>query len=484
MKLQFCKEPLDQVAQRCLVVLATRDGKTFGGGVAGELLAPFVASGEFGRDFGVILYLVKPQGLAVERLLVLNLGKSADSDDDLRKGAARAWKELRKRGYDEALYSCEGLEQPGQIRAIVEGFQLGAYQMTQFKSDKEKLKPELTRLHLHGADAHAAQIERWVAVAEGTCRARDLCLLPPNELNPISFAEKAVAWGAEFGFETKILDKAAIAAERMNAILAVAQGSVLEPRLCLLDYQPDTPSVKTIVLVGKAVTFDSGGLNLKLAALPEMKGDMGGGAAVLGIMSVLRAIRYPHRVVGLIPAVENMLSGSATRPSDIVTSRAGITIEINNTDAEGRLILVDALAYAAAYQPDYVVDFATLTGACMVALGPKIYGVMGNHQPLVDAIVKAGWEVHEPFWQLPLFDGYKELLDSDLADISNLPSTRYGGAITAGLFLERWARDYKWAHCDIAAAITEHEDEYAPANGAGAGVRMMVEVLDRVESLA
>jgi leucyl aminopeptidase len=248
-----------------------------------------------------------------------------------------------------------------------------------------------------------------------------------------------------------------------------------------MDYQPENPSGKTICLVGKAVTYDTGGISLKPSnSMAEMKGDMGGGAAVLGAMTVLAASGCPHHVVGLVPAVENMPSGKATKPSDVVTSLAGLTVEVNNTDAEGRLILIDALTYAARYEPDYVVDFATLTGACLVALGPKVYAVMGNHEPLVEAIVEAGKEVNEPFWELPLVEEYKEFLKSDVADISNISSVRWGGTITAGLFLERFASKYKWAHCDIAAAIFEKADDVNPSGGNGAGVRMIIEAMEKL----
>ena len=308
--------------------------------------------------------------------------------------------------------------------------------------------------------------------------------MPANILTPVKMAELAQTWGEDHGYETTVYDEAYIEKEGMGSMLSVGQGSSQPSRFLVMEYKPPAPSGKTVALVGKAVTFDSGGLSLKPSgSMPEMKGDMGGGAAVLGIMTVLKAAGCPHHVVALVPAVENMPSGSATRPSDVVTTLSGLTVEINNTDAEGRLILIDALTYAARYKPDYVIDFATLTGACLVALGPKVFGVMGNHQPLVDAIVKAGKELHEPFWQLPLVDEYKEYLKSDVADISNISSTRWGGTITAGLFLERFARDYRWAHCDIAAAIFEKSDDYSPSGGTGVGVRTVVSVLENLEQL-
>lgn len=484
MKIEFTASPLDQAVHRCMVVLADKTGKLLNGlPVLQELLAPFVASKEFGTSFGNTVYLTEPKGVAAERVLFFNVGSEIKVPNDIRRATARAWKGLRSKGFDGVLFSLDGLADAHQRRAAVEGFQFGNYQYTAFKTDPDSIKQNLDTLLVHSSVDYAADITRWVAVARGTIRARDLCQAPANVMTPSRLAAIAHEWSTDMGLKVTVLDRKELEEEKMGCMLSVAQGSDQEPKLIIMEYVPRNPSGKTVALVGKAVTFDSGGYNLKLSKMEEMKGDMGGGATVFGIMSVLQDVDCPHRVIGVVPAVENMVSGRATRPSDVVTSKAGITVEINNTDAEGRLILVDALTYSKRFEADYVVDFATLTGACVVALGPKVFGVMGNHQPLIDAIVAAGGALHETFWQLPLFEDYKDLLDSSVADISNISSSRWGGAITAGLFLERFARDYKWAHCDIAASIFEKGDDYSPAGGVGAGVRTMLDVFNQLDSL-
>jgi len=474
------KGDLAVVPGRCLIILATKDGEVLNGpAVAKELLAPFVETGEFGKKFGGTVYLTSADGIAAERVLFMNIGEKVKESDQLRKATARSWKGLRGKGFKELLFSLDGLDGDEAKRAAVEGFILGDYQYTDLKSEKDKLPARLQELTVHTSEDLEKAINRWHHIAQGTIKARDLCQMPANVLYPESLAERATAWAEPSGYSVEILDEAACRELGMGALLSVSQGSDRKPAFIIMDYQPENPSGKTIALVGKAVCFDSGGLSLKPSnSMAEMKGDMGGGAAVVGTMTTLRDAGCRHRVIGLVPAVENMPSARATRPSDVVTSMSGITIEVNNTDAEGRLILADALTYAKRYQPDFVIDYATLTGACLVALGPRICAVMGNHQALVDGILEAGRKVHEPFWQLPLVEEYNELLDSKTADISNISSTRWGGTITAGLFLQRFAGDFQWAHCDIAPSLYEKATDYHPAGGIGLGVRMTVELLD------
>ncbi len=482
MNIDFHHQDIDQIEHTCLVVLALSDGTVINGSPAiTGLLQTYVESGEFGNNEGNHLYLFEPGGIKAERMLIINLGKKINKSNDIRKATAKAWSKLVEKNRVEVLLSLEGFAGEEQQRAAVEGFLLGEYRYTQLKTEKEDLDPRLQRLSIHASSDIKALVRKWHAIVQGVCKARDLCQMPANILTPTKFAELAVEWGSQHGFETTVMDEDGIKKEGMNAMYSVGHGSAQASKMIIMEYQPEKPSGKTIALVGKAVTFDSGGLSLKPpTAMIEMKGDMGGGAAVLGTMTVLKAADCPHRVVGIVPAVENMPSSSATRPSDVVTSLSGFTIEINNTDAEGRLILADALTYAGRYEPDFVVDYATLTGACLVALGPEVFGVMGNHQPLVDAILDAGDELHELFWQLPLVDEYKKLLNSDIADISNISSSPWGGTITAGLFLQKFADDYKWAHCDIAASIFDKSSELQPSGGIGAGVRMTVSMLEKL----
>ncbi len=474
--------PFSGIDSWAVIIFCDQSGKPFGdaSGLASELAA-FVESGEFSKKAGALHFAVAPDGMSAKRILFYGIGENA-KPETYRKGAATALKALRDRGITQVALSLSGIESASDQRAAVEGMVLSNYHFTVLRSQRDDLPKLLDKLTIY-RDANnegAEQIQRWQAIAQGTLKARDLCQYPANIMDPTKMAEQSVQWGESCGYSTQILEQTELEKLKMGSLLSVSQGSVKPPKLIVMDYQPAKPSGKTFVFVGKAVTFDSGGLSLKPAnSMAEMKGDMGGGAAVIGVMTVLRDAGCPHRVVGLVPAVENMPSGSATRPSDVVTSMSGLTIEINNTDAEGRLILADALTYAARYKPDYVVDFATLTGACLVALGPKVFAVMGNHQPLVDHILEAGKEVDEIFWQLPLVDEYNEMLKSNVADFANVAGSRWGGSITAGLFLQKFAAEYQWAHCDIAATIFDKPDAYRPAGGTGAGVRMAMAMLDR-----
>ena len=475
MKLTFEKNTSQKMKSGCIVIFADPKGNPVSGSkkCTKELL-PFVENGEFGKTFGSSLYFPH----LTSRTLFINMGEKKASPKSIRVASAKAWKFLRARNLKKMAVDCQGLDDDS-VRAVLEGAILASYQYLDFKTDKNH-PPSLSELllYLKGTDVSPKMAKKWAAICKGVDLARDLMLAPPNVIYPESLAQKALELEKDGCFKATILDQTEIKKENMNALLSVSQGSQKEPRFIIMEYAPEEAR-KTYVLVGKAVTFDSGGLSLKpSSSLAEMKGDMGGGATVFGIMSVLKKTGCPHRVIGLVPSVENMPSGSATRPSDVVTSRSGITIEINNTDAEGRLILADALDFAKTFSPNYVIDYATLTGACMVALGPKICGIMGNNQKLVDAMVKNGYQLDEPFWQLPLEEDYEKLLKSDTADISNISSSRWGGAITAGLFLQRFAKDFKWAHCDIAASILEKEEDFHPKGGSGAGIRTTLEVMD------
>ncbi|CAM2011073.1 leucyl aminopeptidase [Acanthopleuribacter pedis] len=472
MKVDVVQGDLAAVEGRCLLVLATNDGTLLNGPAPlAEFLAPLVETEEFGKSLGGHYYHINPAGFAVQRVLFFNVGEKVEKDQLLRRAGASAWKLLRGKGLEEVVVSLDGLDQ-GAAKAVLDGLFLGSYQYTELKSDKDKLPKSLNHVKVHAAENLTELVRQTKALCDGTNRARDLYQMPANLLNPTKLADTAKAWAEDRGFTLSILEEDEMREMGMGSLLSVSQGSDEPGKLIIMEYNPAGESEKTFALVGKAVTFDSGGLSLKPSnAMAEMKGDMGGGATVFGIMSVLRDLNFPHRVVGLVPSVENMPSGKATRPSDVVTSLSGVTIEINNTDAEGRLIMADTLTYAKKFNPDYVIDFATLTGACLVALGPKVCAVMGNHEPLVEAILEGGKAYGEPFWELPLVEEYKELLKSKVADISNISSVRWGGTITAGLFLERFAGDFQWAHCDIASAIFEKGDEINPAGGTGIGVR-------------
>jgi leucyl aminopeptidase len=279
-----------------------------------------------------------------------------------------------------------------------------------------------------------------------------------------------------------VFDEKTLKQKKFGAILAVAAGSQSKPRLLMLELR-HKKTKDTIVLVGKGITFDSGGINLKpSASLADMKSDMSGAAAVAATLITLAKLKPSCNVIGIIPVVENMPSGNASRPGDIIKSYDGKTVEIGNTDAEGRLILIDAMSYALEkYKPQVLIDMATLTGACVVALGEKIAGVFTPDDQLADGIIRSGKKTHERCWRMPLPEDYKELFKSDIADLNNVANTRYGGAITAALFLSEFVKDTRWAHIDIAGpAFAKKESAYCGAGGTGFGVRLLCDLLDQI----
>jgi leucyl aminopeptidase len=302
--------------------------------------------------------------------------------------------------------------------------------------------------------------------------ARNLGNRPANDLSPEAFAQAAKEMAEEAkGLRVTILGVKELQKEKMGGILGVSQGSVQEPRMIIIEHRPKKPK-KSVVLVGKGVTFDSGGISIKPGAgMGWMKYDMCGAATVMGIMRAVADLDLPIKVVGLIPAVENMPSGSAIKPGDILTTSSGKTVEVDNTDAEGRLILADALHYSARFNPDIVIDFATLTGACIVALGHEAAGMMGNDKELMDELQKLGEQVGERVWPMPLYEEYLSYLKSEWADIKNAGS-RWGGAVTAGTFLKQWVPEkVSWAHLDIAGVgYNEKEHNGLPKGASGFGV--------------
>ncbi len=278
-----------------------------------------------------------------------------------------------------------------------------------------------------------------------------------------------------------MLDESEIQELKMGGLLGVAQGSNKPPRFIIMEYSPRVESAPTVVLVGKGVTFDAGGISIKPAAnMAEMKMDMSGAAAVIGTCKAVASLKLPVKLIGLVPATENLLGGSALKPGDVLTHLNGKTSEVDNTDAEGRLILADALAYADRYAPDVIIDLATLTGACVVALGHHATGMMGNDQSTMDKLRASGERTYERVWQLPLFEEYEKQIKSDIADVKNVGG-RWAGAITAALFLKHFVGSYKWVHLDIAGtAIMEEAGEYIPKGGSGVGVRLLTDFLTHI----
>jgi len=306
--------------------------------------------------------------------------------------------------------------------------------------------------------------------------------MPANDKRPHMLAQIIKTAAAKEKLKITIMDEKRLKKEKFGGILGVAAGSTSKPRLMVLDYRVPKAK-KTIVLVGKGVTFDSGGINLKATGfIEDMKMDMAGAAAVAATLITVAKLNPPINVVGVIPLVENMPSGGASRPGDIISTYKGKTVEIGNTDAEGRLILIDALAYAIkTYKPDTIIDAATLTGACAVALGEKIAGVFSFNDDLAKAIVASGEKTHERCWHMPLPEDYKELIKSEFADIHNMSSSKYGGAITAALFLSEFVDDANWAHIDIAGpAYVKKPVAYCNTGGTGFGVRLFCDLMEKL----
>jgi leucyl aminopeptidase len=315
-------------------------------------------------------------------------------------------------------------------------------------------------------------------IAESVYFTRDLVSAPGNEMTPAILAKKAQEIARRKSITCKVMDKAKMKELGMNSLLGVASGSNQEPKFIILEYSGGKKSSNPIVLVGKGLTFDSGGICIKPAEkMDEMKSDMSGGAAVMGAIMAAAELRLTLNIVGLIPATENMPSGTAYKPGDILKSYSGKTIEIINTDAEGRLILADALAYAAKYKPAAIIDVATLTGACIIALGDDVIGMLGNNDELKSEINKAAKISGELVWELPLWEKYHEQIKSDIADYKN-SGGRAAGTITAAAFLSKFVGDSPWVHLDIAGpAWTDKDKDYIPKGASGVTVRLLVEFL-------
>ena len=415
--------------------------------------------GEAGRQLQVHAL----DGVTADSVLVVGCGPEDEAMTAARylkiaDGAARAAAGAGARSTAWTLGELEvdGRDLRWKARIAVERLSDAAYRFDEMRGkadDKRTPPPARASIAASRRDrgAAASGIETGRAVAAGISLARDLGNLPGNVCTPSHLADRAKALAARHAKVTfKALDEARMKRLGMGSLLSVARGSREPPRLIVLEYRGAARSVAPIVLVGKGVTFDSGGISIKPgAAMDEMKFDMCGAAGVIGAMEACATLGLPLNVVALAPATENLPDGNASKPGDIVTTMAGTTVEILNTDAEGRLILCDALTYAERYKPDVVVDVATLTGACVIALGHHASGLFSNHQPLADALLAAGEHAGDRAWQMPLWDEYAKQLESNFADIANIGG-RDAGAVTAASFLSRFAAKQRWAHLDIA----------------------------------
>lgn len=433
-----------------------------------------------------LVYTAK--AITAPRLLVVGLGaESSLTTEGVRRAAAAAAKRaaslrLRHLALPVPQGSIGALSAEEFLQAALEGIVLSQYRFAKYITTEQEngLVERLTVCAATVAEQRRFHpvVEFTHTLCEGVFLARDLANAPPNEIYPETLAERAREAGNQAGFSVRILNKAQIERLGMGGLLGVNRGSARPPVFIIMEYWGTRRSQPPIVLVGKGITFDTGGISLKPAAnMSEMKADMHGAASVIGTLYVVARLRLPINVVGLVPATENMPGGSAMVPGDILRFLNGKTAEIDNTDAEGRLILADALAYAERYKPQAVIDLATLTGACVVALGHVVSGLFGNHRELLERIKQAGERTYERVWELPLYEEYGELIKSDVADVKN-SGGRSAGAITAALFLKHFIGQYPWAHLDIAGtAIAPKETDYMPKGGTGVGVRLLVELL-------
>ncbi|MSO79808.1 MAG: leucyl aminopeptidase [Acidimicrobiia bacterium] len=448
----------------------------------GDGLVAFLKEAGFNGKPGETLTVPLPARSLAKTAVLVGLGPRAEVSTTVlrRAGAAVARRASKTTSVATTLAAAaDGLDPDVAAGAVTEGFALGSYRFLEYKSEGEPSRlRRVVLVGVGGAKVDAA-IKNAQVITDAVAWARDMINEPSGAKSPAQFAAAARRLLAGKGVKVTVLTEAQMRTLKMGGVLGVGQGSTSPPRFVKVVYEPTRAKARgTLALIGKGVTFDSGGLSLKTASgMETMKTDMSGAAAVLAVMSTLRTLGVRHRVVAYAPMVENMPSGNAIRPGDVLKMRNGTTVEVLNTDAEGRLILADALALAASDKVDAMIDAATLTGACVVALGEKVAGVMGNHAAWVEDVRAASERVGEPMWTLPLPDEYRKLLESEVADLRNIGTSGMGGALTAGLFLEAFVNDVPWVHLDIAGpARAASDDGELAKGGTGFAVRTLVEV--------
>ncbi|MCK6392348.1 leucyl aminopeptidase [Zoogloea sp.] len=423
-------------------------------------IAAILARGDLDDKAGATLTLHALPGLLTPRVLLVSLGKAGElSDKSYRDAVSAAARQLAGSAADDAAFCLADVDLTGRDAAwrIAQAAQIlkdSTYRCDELKSKKDESKKGVKKLVFITRSKPAADLDAALrdgeAIAEGMALAKTLGNLPGNVCTPGYLATTAKKLAKEHKIKVDILERADMEKLGMGSLLSVAQGSHEPPKFIILNYKGGKPKDKPVVLVGKGITFDTGGISLKPGeGMDEMKYDMCGAASVLGTFKAIARMELPINVVGLIPTTENMPGGSAIKPGDIVTSMSGQTIEILNTDAEGRLILCDALTYAERFDPVAVVDIATLTGACIIALGNLTSGLLANDDSLAAELLASGQAAGDKAWQLPLWDEYQDMLKSNFADIPNI-GTKGAGTITAACFLARFTKAYKWAHLDIA----------------------------------
>lgn len=471
---------------------AIRDGiKNIGRNSIGASAEALLESGDMAGKKDELFVIYPKQGEATaKRVFLVGLGKKEKlSIEMVRRGAARAAKKAqstKSKSLAIVLPSVSGSTGAQVAAAVVEGTMLGLYKFDKFFKKEEPTVPveSVTIIEdgdsLHGSSS--AEVKAAMNEAETICTAaifaRDMENEPSNNKYPETLGNWAKQVGKEYGLKVTVFGPKELQANKMVGILGVNQGSAKEARFIIMEYygarKKDT---QPIVLVGKGITFDTGGISIKPApGMGEMKGDMSGGATVIATMKSVAALKLPVNVIGLVSSAENMPSGTAMRPGDVLTYSNGLSVEVDNTDAEGRLVLADALIWAEKFKPKSVIDLATLTGACVVALGHTTTGMMGNDTSMMERLKRLGDATYERVCELPIYDEYDELIKSDVADIKNVGG-RWGGAITAAMFLKRFT-NYPWVHLDIAGtAISDTAGDYIPKGGTGTCVRLLTQML-------
>ena len=449
----------------------------------GGLLTQMRTSREFKGERGETAVLYRPRGLEVERLVLAGTGLHEKLDyGSIRSSVLNAVGRLKGFEVERLLLLAPNWNLPeASVQAVTEGIVLGNFTPAEYKTEdrlltsiQELVISVTAKTNQTNLEAHA---ERGSILADATNLARWLTNEPGNQVNPTSFSDRAGELAQDHGLEMKIIDEAEMEQIGMNAVLAVARGSSHPAKFIVLNYHgADDPAQPPIALIGKGVTFDSGGISLKPAkSMEEMKADKAGACSVLAAMQAIARLKVPAEVVALLPMVENLPGGKAQRPGDVIKSLSGKTIEVVNTDAEGRLILADALFFARQqFAPSCIIDIATLTGACVVALGHLRAGLFSNDEGFCAKVLKAADQCGERLWRLPLDDEYRKEIDSQIADMKNV-GNRWGGAIVAAKFLEEFVGDTPWCHIDM-AGVDLFREKQVVEGPTGFGVRTMVEV--------
>jgi leucyl aminopeptidase len=497
------REKPEQVAADVLAVFLKQEPSLTPKSAAAQLdtrlagrVRDYLESGDFTGALNTSALVRTGGAIQAPRLLLVGLGKAETfTVDGLRQASATAATAARRLGVRAVAYllppmDCEAKE-VGQ--ACAEGALLGLYTLKKYKTASDSPEQDqLSDIMLLASNntmqrAFEHGVERGRILAEAVNMARDLSNSPGNEVNPSYLAQKAQDIAAATTLRCHVLGVEGMREHRMGCLLGVAQGSEQTPAFIILEHAPHGTDEQPIVLIGKGLTFDSGGISIKPAAnMEDMKMDMAGGAAVLGTMQALAQLGYPRRVVGLVPSSENLPSGNAVKPGDILRAMSGKTVEVINTDAEGRLILADALSYAVQeLRPACMVDLATLTGAVVVALGSQATGMMGTDASMMERLRAAGEYSAERVWELPLYDEYSKHIKSDFADIKNVSSNREAGSIIGGAFLKEFVGETPWVHLDIAGtAWTREQRPYIPKGATGVGIRLLVKALEEMTTTA